>query len=108
MKGMPMKRTCLMMLVAATLALSATEGQAAGRRAQAQPNAVPQNVAQPGQNAPVWIVPGQQPYRYNPYYQYKAMYPKYYYGIHSRSQQNIGIPNGDIGIRGNSITPYPW
>lgn len=38
----------------------------------------------------------------------RAAYPKYYYGFHSRSMQNIGVPTGDIGIRGNGITASPW
>ena len=38
----------------------------------------------------------------------RAAYPKYYYGFHSRSMQNIGVPTGDVGIRGNGITASPW
>ncbi|HZN32711.1 MAG TPA: hypothetical protein VFB80_02800 [Pirellulaceae bacterium] len=39
----------------------------------------------------------------------REFYPQYYGGIHARNMQNIGIPNGDIGIRGNGgVTPYPW
>lgn len=37
-----------------------------------------------------------------------AMYPKYYGGLHSRELSNIGIPNGDIGLRGNGVTAMPW
>ncbi|HTN76726.1 MAG TPA: hypothetical protein VL096_15815 [Pirellulaceae bacterium] len=37
-----------------------------------------------------------------------AAYPKYYGGFHSRDLSNIGIPNGDIGIRGNGINMLPW
>lgn len=38
----------------------------------------------------------------------RELYPKYYGGFHARALQNIGIPTGDIGIRGNGITTNPW
>ena len=38
----------------------------------------------------------------------RAVYPKYYGGFHSRQLQNIGVPTGDIGLRGNGITATPW
>jgi hypothetical protein len=38
----------------------------------------------------------------------REVYPEYYGGIHARQLQNIGIPTGDIGIRGNGITATPW
>lgn len=38
----------------------------------------------------------------------RAVYPKYQAGFHARSLQNIGVPSGDIGIRGNGIHPNPW
>lgn len=38
----------------------------------------------------------------------REVYPKYYGGFHARQLQNIGIPTGDIGIRGNGITATPW
>jgi hypothetical protein len=48
----------------------------------------------------------------NRYYQRSAyaaaVYPKYQAGFHSRHLQNIGIPSGDIGLRGNSIFLNPW
>src|SRR5688500_7552222 len=44
-----------------------------------------------------------------PRYQYsKQIYPKYYYGFHARQMQNIGVPTGDVGLRGNGITTQPW
>ena len=44
-----------------------------------------------------------------PRYQYsKQIYPKYYYGFHARQMQNIGVPTGDVGQRGNGITWNPW
>ena len=39
---------------------------------------------------------------------WRSQYPQYYGGFHARHLQNIGIPTGDIGIRGNSITVNPW
>jgi len=38
----------------------------------------------------------------------RAVYPKYYHGFHSREFQNIGVPHGDIGIRGNDLSMGPW
>jgi hypothetical protein len=38
----------------------------------------------------------------------RAVYPKYYYGFHSRDFQNIGMPHGDIGILGSGMTRNPW
>ena len=40
--------------------------------------------------------------------QLRALYPKYYGGFHARDFQNLGIPSGDIGIRGNGIYLSPW
>jgi hypothetical protein len=39
---------------------------------------------------------------------WRSAYPKYDGGFHARHLQNIGIPTGDIGIRGNGITVNPW
>jgi hypothetical protein len=38
----------------------------------------------------------------------RAMYPRYYHSIHAREYQRIGVPTGDIGLRGNGITWTPW
>jgi hypothetical protein len=38
----------------------------------------------------------------------RAIYPKYYGGFHARALQDIGIPTGDRGIRGNGIYANPW
>jgi hypothetical protein len=38
----------------------------------------------------------------------RAVYPKYYWGFHSRTLQNIGVPHGDIGIRGSDLSMGPW
>jgi hypothetical protein len=37
-----------------------------------------------------------------------CLYPKYEGGFHARHLQNIGIPDRDIGIRGNGIMLNPW
>lgn len=37
-----------------------------------------------------------------------AVYPRYYGGFHARQMQNIGMPPGDIGLRGNSAFLNPW
>lgn len=37
-----------------------------------------------------------------------ARYPKYYGAFHSRQLQNVGVPNGDIGLRGNGFSMFPW
>ncbi len=36
------------------------------------------------------------------------IYPKYYGGFHARYFDTLGIPSGDIGLRGNGIYPTPW
>jgi hypothetical protein len=38
----------------------------------------------------------------------RVIYPKYQGGFHWRALQNIGIPTGDIGIRGNGLMLNPW
>jgi hypothetical protein len=38
----------------------------------------------------------------------RAVYPKYYWGFHAREFQNIGVPHGDIGIRGNDLPNSGW
>ena len=35
-------------------------------------------------------------------------YPKYYGGFHARYFQDIGVPPGDVGFRGNGIFSTPW
>jgi hypothetical protein len=59
-------------------------------------------------------LPGYQarsPYRYSYPHSYPSaeeLYPKYYGSFHYRHLDNIGIPTGDIGIRGNSLYMSPW
>jgi hypothetical protein len=38
----------------------------------------------------------------------RAVYPKYYWGLHAREMQNIGVPHGDIGILGSGLSRDPW
>jgi hypothetical protein len=38
----------------------------------------------------------------------RQVYPQYYWGFHARHDQNLGVPTGDIGLRGNGITWQPW
>lgn len=42
------------------------------------------------------------------YKQLNERYPKYFGGFHSSYYENMGIPTGDIGLRGNSIYQTPW
>ena len=35
-------------------------------------------------------------------------YPKFQGGFHSRELQNLGVPTGDTGLRGNGFSMYPW
>lgn len=48
----------------------------------------------------------------NKYYQRSAyasaVYPRYEAGFHARYFENIGIPSGDVGLRGNSMFLNPW
>jgi hypothetical protein len=48
----------------------------------------------------------------NRYYQRsayaQAVYPRYEGAFHARYFQNIGIPSGDVGLRGNSMFMSPW
>ena len=54
----------------------------------------------------------QQPPRPNRYYQNaanaQAIYPRYYGQVHARNIQNIGVPPGDVGLRGNGFMLNPW
>ena len=61
--------------------------------------------------APVRGYQSCSPYRYSyPSSQRSAeeLYPKYYGAFHYRHLDNIGIPTGDIGIRGNGLYMSPW
>ena len=42
------------------------------------------------------------------YSHYNYLYPKYIGGFNARYFDSIGIPSGDIGLRGNGIYMTPW
>ena len=52
-----------------------------------------------GRNAPSY---------FHKYHYLNRRYPKYYGGFHARYFQDLGMPPGDIGLRGNGIYPTPW
>jgi hypothetical protein len=35
-------------------------------------------------------------------------YPKYVGGFHARYFDTLGVPSGDVGLRGNSLYATPW
>ncbi len=37
-----------------------------------------------------------------------SRYPKFQGGFHSRMMQDLGVPTGDRGMRGNGFQMYPW
>ena len=37
-----------------------------------------------------------------------SRYPKFIGGFHSSQFSNLGVPNGDIGFRGNGVVWSPW
>ena len=48
--------------------------------------------------------PHRPPTRYEAQLQrYQQLYPKFYYGFHGRFLYTMGMPSGDVGIRG-----LPW
>ena len=56
-----------------------------------------------------WQQPIRQAPSYWETYQYmNSRYPKYYGGFHASYFDNMGIPPGDIGLRGNGIYMTPW
>ena len=42
------------------------------------------------------------------YSHYNYRYPKYIGGFNARYFDSIGVPSGDIGLRGNGIYMTPW
>ena len=38
----------------------------------------------------------------------RKVYPQYYWGVHARHLQNVGVPTGDVGRGGNGFTINPW
>lgn len=63
-----------------------------------------------GTNAHIgWQQPARQaPSYWETYHYMNSHYPKYYGGFHASYFQNMGIPPGDIGLRGNGIFMTPW
>lgn len=43
-----------------------------------------------------------------PWVYYRGRYPRYVGALHAREIQNLGVPTGDIGPRGNGIFWSPW
>ena len=83
-------RSGIGMAVVIILFLIAGTAEAAGRRRSGQPNKpVVNKQAEVGAYG-------------------RAVYPKYYWGLHAREFQNLGTPHGDIGIRGDGIQMQPW
>ena len=39
---------------------------------------------------------------------YHGYPPKYYDGFHARYFDTLGVPTGDVGLRGNGIYWMPW
>ena len=48
------------------------------------------------------------PSYYQRYHYLNSRFPKYYGGFHARYFQDLGVPPGDIGLRGNGIYATPW
>ena len=42
------------------------------------------------------------------YHRLHARYPRYIGAFHSSYFRDIGVPPGDIGLRGNGLLAYPW
>jgi hypothetical protein len=98
----------MMLALAAALILSASSTHAAGWRLRANAQANFQGGPAHGfdQRAPRRV--GSQ--AFDPRFQnyYRGMYPKYIGGFNAHDFNRIGVPTGDIGIRGNGIVPTPW
>jgi len=89
-----MRRSLLFAIVIMVVVATARESQAAGRRRF------------------LWGSPPST-YRaapsYSETYQYlNQRYPKYYGGFHASYFENMGVPTGDLGPRGNGIYRTPW
>ena len=92
-----MRSLATLLIVAATvLVFAVPEADAAPRRRWIDRGRIESGYVEGG---PVHRAPPLDP---------RAVYPKYQGGFHSRSLQNIGVPTGDIGIRGNGFMMNPW
>jgi len=45
---------------------------------------------------------------YSRYQSVEDAYPKYIGAFHARYFNDLGIPSGDVGIRGNTVQMLPW
>ena len=81
-------RTLLAALTLLAAMIAVQPAEAIGRRPPAPTRSVPNRYYQNAANA-------------------KAIYPRYYGSTHARQIQNIGIPPGDIGLRGNGVMLTP-
>ncbi len=43
-----------------------------------------------------------------PWAYYRGKYPRYVGGFHAREIQNLAVPSGDVGLRGNGLFWSPW
>jgi hypothetical protein len=75
----------------------------AGGERVCRPRHSPRSVVQKGRaSRPAW----QSPARYQP--TDDDRYSKYYGSFHYRHLDNIGVPSGDIGLRGNGLYWSAW
>ena len=42
------------------------------------------------------------------YHSLNARYPKYIGAFHASYFRDIGVPPGDVGLRGNGLYAFPW
>ena len=84
-----MRPILALMLTVAVILLAGEAGAAGGRKAQQQQGAVQQQAYNRYQQQMYW----------------RSWYPKYQAGFHSRALDNIGVPTGDVGMRGS---PYHY
>ena len=82
-------RTLLAALTLLAVLVAAQPAYSIGRRPPVPNRSVPNRYYQNAANA-------------------KAIYPRYYGSTHARQIENIGIPPGDIGLRGNGVMLNPW
>lgn len=95
-------RTIVALLAVFALLMLTTHSCQAGRRGWFRGPPDPTPLVGDGQGSD-HAPPGYPRYQYS-----KQVYPKYYYGFHARYMQNMGVPTGDVGLRGNGITWNPW
>lgn len=72
----------------------------------AESSGLPPVPGTPIPNAPTTGVPAvKMPLRPAPAWE---RYPKFQGGFHSRQLDDLGVPTGDRGLRGNGFSAYPW